>query len=84
MAETKDLGAHYRFSFAGVKLDPYRIIQTYGISHPAHQHAIKKLLRAGASVKPLVQDIDEVILSLQRWKEMLVEEAPPPAPAQRR
>jgi hypothetical protein len=35
---------------------------------------IKKLLRAGNSVKTLTQDIDEVILSLNRWKEMLNEE----------
>jgi hypothetical protein len=66
---------YYRFSFGGVKLDPYRIMQVYGIAHPAHQHALKKLLRAGNSVKPLIQDIDEVILSLNRWKEMLNEEA---------
>jgi hypothetical protein len=65
---------YYRFSFGGVKLDPYRIMQVYGITNPAQQHALKKLLRAGNSVKPLIQDIDEVILSLNRWKEMLNEE----------
>lgn len=50
-------------------------MQVYGIAHPAHQHAVKKLLRCGNSVKPLLQDIDEVILSLNRWKEMIHEEA---------
>lgn len=65
---------YYRFSFRGVKLDPYRIMQVYGITNPAHQHALKKLLRAGNSVKTLTQDIDEVILALNRWKEMLNEE----------
>jgi hypothetical protein len=69
-----DQPKYYRFSFRGVKLDPYRIIQVYGIVNPAQQHAIKKLLRAGESVKSLVQDIDEVILALNRWKEMLEEE----------
>jgi hypothetical protein len=71
---TTEQPKHYRFAFRGVKLDPYRIMQVYGIAHPAHQHAIKKLLRAGNSVKTLTQDIDEVILSLNRWKEMLNEE----------
>lgn len=69
-----DIGKHYRFSFKGVKLDPYRIFEVYRISHPAQQHAIKKLLRAGNSVKSLEQDIDEVIVTLNRWKEMMQEE----------
>lgn len=79
-----DPGAHYRFSYQGVKLDPYRIFVTYGITHPAQQHAIKKLLRAGASVKPLERDIDEVIVTLNRWKEMLAEDQNASGEAQRR
>lgn len=70
-----DHGKHYRYTYKGVKLDPYRIFTVYQITHPAQQHAIKKLLRAGQSVKPLEQDIDEVILTLQRWKEMITEDA---------
>lgn len=65
---------HYKFFFNRVKLDPYRIMQVYGITHPAQQHAVKKLLRAGRSIKSLSQDIDEVILTLTRWKEMIHEE----------
>lgn len=65
---------HYRKSFNGVRLDPYRILQVYGISHPAHQHAIKKLLRAGTSIKSLRDDIDEVKMTLDRWIEMMNEE----------
>ncbi len=60
----------YKQEYKGVKLDPYRIIEVYGITHPAHQHAIKKLLRAGRSIKSLDQDRDEVIATLTRWKEM--------------
>lgn len=71
----KEIGKHYKFSFKGVKLDPYRIFQVYQITHPAQQHGIKKLLRAGNSVKSLEQDIDEVIVTLQRWKEMIAEES---------
>jgi hypothetical protein len=69
---------HYQFVYKGIKLDPYRIMQVYGITNPAQQHAIKKLLRAGRSVKTTEQDIDEVILSLQRWKEMIREDAEGP------
>lgn len=65
---------HYKFTYKGHKLDPYRIILIYKITHPAHQHAIKKLLRAGNSVKELERDIDEVIMTLNRWKEMIKED----------
>ena len=65
---------HYDYSYRGGKLDPYRILQIYGITNPAQQHAIKKLLRAGRSLKPLTQDIDEVMLTLQRWREMILED----------
>jgi hypothetical protein len=67
------LDSHYKFSFNGVKMDPYRIMDVYGISHPAQQHAIKKLLRAGKSVKSLRQDVEEVQMTLIRWLEMMDE-----------
>lgn len=69
-----DSGQHYRYCYRGIKLDPYRIIDAYGITHPAQQHAIKKLLRAGKSVKSLRQDIQEVQDALTRWLEMLDED----------
>ena len=70
-----DSGQHDRFMFGGVRMDPYRIFSVYGIAHPAQQHAIKKLLRAGQSIKTLDQDIDEAIDTLNRWKEMRAEDA---------
>lgn len=72
----KDYGKHYRFSYRGLKLDPYRVMSVYKITHPAHQHAIKKLLRVGASVKDLRQDIEETIVTLKRWLEMMDEDEP--------
>ena len=69
----KDLGNHYKFYYKGLKIDVYRILEIFQITNPAQQHAIKKLLRAGNSIKPLNQDIDEVILTLERWKEMIIE-----------
>lgn len=65
----------YNKLFGGVKLDPYRILLQYGITHPALQHAIKKLLRAGNDPhQSLVEDIDEVIGALMRMKEMIEED----------
>jgi hypothetical protein len=69
-----DSGAHYRYKYKGIKLDPYRILNIYGISDAAHQHAIKKLLRAGKSIKPLKQDIQEVIDTLNRMLEIINED----------
>ena len=66
---------YYNYEYKGLKLDPYRITEIYGITNPAQQHAVKKLLRAGN--KPgneTVQEIDEVIKSLVRWKEMIKED----------
>ena len=65
---------HYDMHYRGVKIDPYRLFLIYQITNPAQQHAIKKLLRAGTSVKPLVQDIDETIATLNRWKEIILED----------
>jgi hypothetical protein len=72
--DKRNADAHYQFSYKGHKIDPYRIFRIYNIAAPEQQHAIKKLLRAGKSVKTLDQDIDEVILTLQRWKEILKED----------
>lgn len=78
MPKAKRPGEYYEFDYKGVRIDPYRILLQYRITHPAHQHALKKLLRAGRSIKSQVQDIDEVIASLQRWKQMIVEDQPTP------
>ena len=66
--------AHYNYTYKGIKLDPYRILDAYCIMNPAQQHAIKKLLRAGNSVKTLEQDINEVIDTLKRWLDMIQED----------
>lgn len=65
---------YYNFKYKEVKIDPYRIMFEYKITHPAHQHALKKLLRAGNSIKDLKQDIQEVVDSLERWIEMIDED----------
>ena len=74
MTDEKPAGAHYNFTYKNIKVDPYRIFEIYGITNAAQQHAIKKLLRAGKSIKTLEQDIHEVKVTLTRWQDMLEED----------
>lgn len=60
--------------FKGIKLDPYRVLKVYGITDPAIQHAVKKLLRLGRTHKGEEKDVQEAIQSLRRWQEMRMEE----------
>lgn len=64
----------YDVTYRGIKLDPYRIFDLYGITHPCQQHSLKKILRAGKSHKSLKQDIQESIDTLERWKQMISED----------
>ena len=68
-------GKHYAYDYKGIRLDPYRIMTVYNITHPAHQHALKKLLRAGKSVKDLRTDLLETRDSIDRYIQMLDEDA---------
>ncbi|APU89128.1 conserved hypothetical protein [Virus Rctr71] len=67
-------GKHYSYEYKGLCIDPYRIFRIYKITDPCLQHAIKKLLRAGRGSKPLLQDINEVISTLERMKDMMKED----------
>ncbi len=64
----------YRWSYNGVTFDFYRLCEILGITLHAQAHALKKVIRAGRSIKPVLQDIDETIAALQRWKEMIGED----------
>lgn len=63
----------YDFKYKGVNIDPYRILDVYGIQHPALQHLIKKALRAGRSRKTLKEDLIECRETIDRYLEMLSE-----------
>ncbi len=79
----KPTPSRYQFEFRGItddgkpcvfRFDTYRLAEAVGIkSHPQF-HAFKKIIRAGQSVKPLLQDIDESIACLHRWREMVIED----------
>lgn len=71
----KDTGAHYRYEYNGVKLDPARICKVYGITNILQGAIIKKTLRAGErGHKDIVSDIDDIMTALVRWKEMVMED----------
>ena len=59
----------------GLKVDVYRVLRLFGITDPAIQHAVKKLLRCGRGQKDAATDIEEAIQSLRRWQEMNREDA---------
>ncbi len=82
-----DVGSHYRFvfrkkltdaeiknGFAVVDLDFYRVADACGFKHPAQQHVIKKLWNPGnRGHNSLLDDINDCIGALKRWKQMIAE-----------
>lgn len=72
---SNDVGAHYRYSYKGVKMDPYRICKLYGVEGGPREHALKKLLR-GASKGHTEQEMwAEVMACARRALEMLDEDS---------
>lgn len=72
----EDKGAHYRYEYDNVKLDPARIIVLYDAHHPMQQAIVKKSLCAGQrGKKDLIEDIDDIICAAERWKEMIEEDS---------
>ena len=56
-------------------LDVYRVISIFGVTDPCIQHALKKLLCSGVrGHKDQEKDIQDVIDTLERWKEMRYED----------
>ncbi len=52
-------------------IDVYRVLELFEVTHPAIQHAIKKLLVPGnRGSKSIDMDIAEAIVSLQRYQQM--------------
>jgi hypothetical protein len=66
--------ARYKWGWQGVTFDFYRLCEILEVSHHAQAHALKKIIRAGRSIKSTEQDIDEAIAALLRWKEMIRED----------
>lgn len=75
----KDQVAHGHYKKSVVHLstvDVYRVLDLFEVTHPALQHAIKKLLVAGGrGAKSADQDVKEAIDSLNRWNQMRQEDS---------
>lgn len=71
---SEDKGKHYRYSFRGVKLDPYRIGKVYSLGGGPREHILKKCLRGTDKGHTERQVIDEIQACLDRWKEMVLED----------
>lgn len=57
-------------------IDVYRVLTLFNVTDPCIQHAVKKLLVAGGrgAGKDIGRDVQEAIDSLERFKEMRVED----------
>lgn len=56
-------------------VDVYRVLILFDVTDPCIQHAVKKLLVAGArGHKDTDKDVNEAIDSLERWRSMREEE----------
>jgi hypothetical protein len=69
-----DAGEHYRLEYRGVKIDPFRIAQVYGIKDFAMMTVLKKVLRAGRAHKDLRQDLLDMKCAIDRKLEMMAED----------
>jgi hypothetical protein len=67
--------SHYYKACPFDEIDFYRIVLLFGITDPCVQHALKKLLVVGGrGSKDADQDVQDVIDTMERWKEMRAEE----------
>lgn len=70
-----DPGAHYRYTYKGIKLDPFRIAQIYGVTDFAQLTILKKVLCAGnRGAKDKRQDLLDIISAAQRAIEIMDED----------
>ena len=72
--KNKDLGAHYRNEFKGLKIDVYRVLQVFGVTDPVAQHIVKKLLRGTKKGHDEITVWNEVFQACERKKEMIEED----------
>jgi len=71
----KDAGAHYRYVYKGIKLDPARICDIYNQTDFMLCTIVKKALKAGErGHKDFKQDLLDIISAAERRLEMLQED----------
>ena len=76
-ALVKRLHSHYYRSVKHLdEVDVYRVLELFGVKDHAIGHAIKKLLLPGErGAKTREQDVREAITTLNRWLQMIAEDA---------
>lgn len=76
-AEGESKHSHYKKDVSQYEIvDVYRVLELFNVTNPCLQHAIKKLLCAGErGVKDTEKDIQEAIDTLNRYKEMKIEDS---------
>lgn len=75
MEDSDDQGAHYRYEYKGVKLDPARICKIYNVDDMLLGAIVKKALCAGErGHKDFKQDLLDIICAANRRLEMLEED----------
>lgn len=67
---------HYKKDVSHLKrIDVYRVLDLFGVTQPALQHAVKKLLCPGLrGAKGYAKDLQEAIDSIERALEMYYED----------
>lgn len=67
---------HYKKDVSNLDMiDVYRVLDLFEVTHPALQHALKKVLAAGKrGAKSDDKDVQEAIDSLTRWQQMRAED----------
>lgn len=74
MNESENNYPHYIKSIKGVKIDVYRVLDMYDVTHPAIGHAIKKLLCGGKrgtknEITDYMEAIDSILRAIQMYNE---------------
>ena len=70
-----DNGAHYRYEYEGIKLDPARICDVYEVSCLLLGGIVKKALCSGnRGHKDMLTDLEDIICAAERKIEMLKED----------
>jgi hypothetical protein len=70
-----DKGKHYRYSYKGINLDPFRIARIYEVDSFAMMTVLKKCLCAGErGHKDYKEDLLDIINACERELEMINED----------
>lgn len=74
---SEDAGKHYRYSYKGINLDPFRIAIIYEMKSFAMMTILKKCLCAGnRGHKDYKQDLRDIICAAERELEIVEEDNP--------